>query len=267
MIEPSVRQLRPAPDLLACVVYTGSSLYLAEAIRRGETLDFERLSYLLLVALAPYFVREIDLELIEPEINFETLTMLVELGADPAHTSNGLCPWKLVITRVTRSLEQGSLPKRAPASAYSTQAYSSQVHDTCTALRILLVFARNAPNLQKCHDMYVVEDGLAVYPSSRSESRLPRKGRVVKTASRAVRELLLQQRCCSSCTIQSCQCHKAQTIRPLALELLGLMAACEQDRQRADGVECGRPKARRSCIPDIKQIFASRRQNRGGDVD
>jgi len=242
MINPSLRQLRPAPDLLAFVVYTGASKHLAEAIRTGQVYHPERLSYLLLFALAPYFVFAADLNLVVPDINFDALINLVENGADPAYTSNGLCPWNLALIRATHLLEGRSYAVLLPGATAE-----DHLHNACTALRLLLIFARYAPDLQKCHDMHVLQDAPALDSSS-----------AVNT-SVALQEFLLQQRCCFFRIIQSCQCHKAKTIRPLALELLGLMETCNEGRLEGDAHKPERPKTRRLCIPDFKQMFLQRR--------
>lgn len=199
------------------------------------------------------------------------------------------------MTTATRRLEG----QRYLETKTNAALYKQRLRETHTALRILLVFAQNSADLQKCHDMQVV-----AYTSSGSW--------VLTTASRALQRFLLSQRCCYSKKIRTCQCHKAQAVRPLALELLGLMETCSEDRVDVDitkpvapvdavepdvevklaeavkpvdiiqpvevevvqpiaiakpieMVKPKRPNSRRHCLPDFKQMFSSRRQGHDRD--
>lgn len=220
-IANGTTDLRPEDSVLAFALTRGSTLYLKAVISRFHELGTERSSFLLCFASSPDVVsrreveswrrecatptaykveptyRKIRNEITRSHINLETCTMLLRHGADPIFRFAGETsrraqwrPWNLVLQRTATS---GHLHIRK----------EQIVRD----LRLLLLFAQYAPDLQKCRAATEVWGGVFTVRWVNYE---------------AMSELFLSGTCCSS-RARDCHCKEAQVLRSIISETTRLL--------------------------------------------
>jgi len=215
-------------NLLVWAAHCGAALFVQESIEKGEIPHVQASSRLLYYALTPVFSDKERHGIWDVEANLAVSALLLDHGADPAYQVEVECPWNLVLRFV---VEATRMPRRD----------FERISDvTAAALRILFVFARSAPDLQKC-------SALRIYSSA---------DRTFYTASEALDRSVRRRSCCGDYGVRTCQCRRAQFLRSAAMEVLGLVEV--KGKMFSKTAENGRMKARRSCIPDIKQIFSPR---------
>jgi hypothetical protein len=179
-------------SLLICAVYYGAALFVRESIEKGELPDVRGSSQLLYYALVPLFSEEERHDDRPVEPNLAISATLLDHGADPAHDIGEMCPWTLVLHFVVVTSTSGDFNRMS------------------AALRTLVMFARSAPDLQKC-------SALQVWPFGEDYD-----------ASKAMHQCILERNCCKDQPVRSCHCHRAQSLRSLAMELLDFVEAKQQ---------------------------------------
>ena len=182
-------------SLLIWAVYCGAARYVQESIENGEVPDVRASSQLLYYALTPLFSSEDPLDMqhdrpVEP--NHAISATLLGHGADPAYDIGEMCPWTLVLHFVVET------------------SFRRGLHYMTAALQTLVMFARSAPDLQKCSALQVSLFGEDY------------------DASKAMRQCILERNCCKDQPVRSCHCHRAQPLRSLAMELLDFVEAEQQ---------------------------------------
>ena len=209
-------------SLLIWAVYCGAALYFQESIENDEVPDVRASSQLLYYALMRLFSKE-DMHDDRPvEPNLAISATLLDHGADPAYDIGEMCPWTLVLHFVVNT---GTV---------------RQFHYMRAALRTLVMFARSAPDLQKCSALQVspfVEDF---------------------DASKAMRRCILERNCCKGQPVRSCQCHRGQSLKSLAMELLDFVEAKRQVVAQTGNTQNKRTKTSRFRKWSVKKWLSQR---------
>ncbi|KAM0708445.1 hypothetical protein Q7P35_005097 [Cladosporium inversicolor] len=227
--------MQPKSNLIAFALYSGGMLYFENAVRAHQVSDTTELSLLLHWAMP--WVKNDDPEIDASRISVQTpvLLLLLQHGADPAYTRATLrSPWARVVEMIAKTFENLSVVQRDKHSQWQ----SIDANGMLAALRLLVLFAKQAPDLPKCSVIQV--DGVQCrYTALELLKRLAQSG---------------MGGCCRysyDVGMQRCQCGNTESWGPPTMETLSLLEGIK----KGDAVKP--PDVR---VSKMRKLFSRRRK-------
>jgi hypothetical protein len=224
-------QLPTESSLLIWAAYCGATLFVQESIEKDGIPDVRTLSQLLYFALMPIFPGEEMSENRHVEPNLAVSALLIGHGADPAYDVAAECPWTLVLRFVVGTSDVG-------------QRDSKETFDMmAAALRALVMFARGAPDVQKCSALRIFN----------------LKDDTFYVAAEALDRFVLERRCCRGYRVRTCQCRRARSLRPVAMEVLELVEAKRKINSETAGAQDQHAETRYFRNWSVKKLLLRRK--------